>query len=141
MLLKKNRKYVSTTVAKDKIFPSLYEFYRITWTFLLVVIAWIFFRSENLAHALSILNEIFSTTIAVMPEGSHFLGTNIHPLNLELLIVFFFTVEWFGRDQEFAISTFGRKLNPILSWSFYCTVGLAIILFSEQKQEFVYFQF
>ena len=141
MLLKKNRKYVSTTVAKDKFFPSLYEFYRIIWTFLLVVIAWIFFRSENLAHALSILNEIFSTTIAVLPKGSHFLGTNIHPLNLALLIVFFFTVEWFGRDQEFAISTFGRKLNPLLSWSFYCTIGLTILLFSGQKQEFIYFQF
>ena len=43
----KNRKYTTLIVAGDKWFPNLKELLQMGVTFFLVMIAWVFFRSEN----------------------------------------------------------------------------------------------
>ncbi len=46
-----NRHYLDV-VAQGKIFPTLKEIFQLIITFTLTVFAWIFFRSENLSHAI-----------------------------------------------------------------------------------------
>ena len=62
MLMKKNR--VNTdVVAKGSLLPSFKEFFQIIYTFFLTVLAWVFFRSENITKALEIFREIFSDSL------------------------------------------------------------------------------
>jgi D-alanyl-lipoteichoic acid acyltransferase DltB (MBOAT superfamily) len=47
-------------VAKGKYLPTLKEFFDIGLTFGLTVFAWIFFRANNVTHAMSYISGIFS---------------------------------------------------------------------------------
>jgi alginate O-acetyltransferase complex protein AlgI len=49
-------------VAKGKLLPTIKEFLNISMTFCLTVFAWIFFRAENIGHALSYISKIFSSS-------------------------------------------------------------------------------
>ncbi|WP_067151958.1 MBOAT family O-acyltransferase, partial [Pseudotamlana agarivorans] len=59
LLLKRNRTNLGN-VAHGKTLPNFKEFFSMLITFGLTVIAWVFFRAENIHHALSYLNNIFS---------------------------------------------------------------------------------
>src|SRR5690606_19623225 len=51
LLLNRNRKNMET-VAQGNVFPAVREMFGIAGTFALTVFAWVFFRAENLKHAL-----------------------------------------------------------------------------------------
>ena len=69
-------------VSQGQYLPNLKEFLLMSLTFILTVFAWIFFRAENIGHAISYINNIFSPTL--------FESSEIFPLGLLLLILFFF---------------------------------------------------
>jgi len=136
LLLKKNR--VNTdTVARGKHLPSFKEFYQIGITFSLTVLAWIFFRAENIEHALSYLSTILSKSIFSIP---HFLGMRM-ALTTLILISIFIVVEWLGRDEQFAIENISVKWGKPYRWTFYLIIIFLIIIFGGKQQEFIYFQF
>ena len=62
LLTKKNRNHIDI-VARGKKMPSVKELIKILITFGLTVFAWIFFRAENIGHALSYISGMFSTSI------------------------------------------------------------------------------
>lgn len=102
-ILKKNRDYIEI-VAKGKIFPSLREMFLILCTFFITMLAWVFFRSENLDHALkNYLLGIVSPTVFTRPS--------FFPLYLFRFIFFFFIIEWLGRENNFAIEKFPIMMN------------------------------
>jgi len=132
MLLKKNR--INTDlIAKDKIFPSLKEFVNILITFFLTLLAWVYFRSDNIVMANDYILKIFSKSFFSMPER--------YSLSVILLIFIFIIIEWFGRNSQFAIESIVSKFSLILRWTFYILLLLTIISFSGEKQQFIYFQF
>lgn len=55
MLLGINKKY-KNVVAENKLLPSVKELLQIIITFLLVVIGWIIFRSEDINQAYNYIN-------------------------------------------------------------------------------------
>ena len=59
LLLKRNRTNLGV-VAEGRMLPNLRELWQMGTTFLLTVLAWIFFRAENLNHALKYISSIFS---------------------------------------------------------------------------------
>ena len=67
LLQNKNREHL-TIVAKGSIFPTFFEMYQILRTFLLTLIAWIFFRAEDLGHALSYISGIISFSLFDIPN-------------------------------------------------------------------------
>lgn len=137
LLTNNNRKNLDT-VAKGKFLPSLKELYLILSTFCLTVLAWIFFRAENINHALSYLTEIFSPSIFSLPNYNDLKNYSI-PL---VLILFFISLEWIGRDGQFAIDTIGLKWNRAFRWAFYSFLILLIGLFLKTEETpFIYFQF
>jgi len=50
-------------------------------------------------------------------------------------------IEWFGREQQYAIARFGLKWYRPLRWAFYYCLLMAIFLFAGKEQQFIYFQF
>lgn len=134
----KNRKNLET-VALDKRFPSFRELVSILATFVLTVFAWIFFRAENMNHALSYISGIFSWKLFESPVFSLFPGA----ITLLVLIGGFLCVEWKGRLSQYAIA--GLKCIPSKArrWAIYLLIIFIIDVFGNTSEqiEFIYFQF
>jgi D-alanyl-lipoteichoic acid acyltransferase DltB (MBOAT superfamily) len=124
-------------VAQGKYFPSIKELFSMLITFSLTVFAWIFFRAENLSHAWSIINKIFSKSLFMRPLYEK--DDLVKPLILLMLI--FILIEWFGREQQYAIAKMGMRFPKIVRWGFYYTIIISIIYFAGAEQKFIYFQF
>jgi D-alanyl-lipoteichoic acid acyltransferase DltB (MBOAT superfamily) len=120
-------------VAYGKHLPSFKECLLIGLTFGLTVFAWIFFRANNLEHAISYISGIFSYSLFSIPE--------LRPENIILLICFFLIIEWFGREGQHTLSNIFKIKNRFFRWSFYLLIGLLIFLYQGKEQQFIYFQF
>lgn len=137
MLSNKNRKNVEI-VAKGKTFPSIREVLNMGLTFGLTLFAWIFFRAESLSHAVSIISEIFSSSLFVLPS---FQGIG-RTLPIIGLIGFLLIIEWIGREEQFAISKIGRNWITPARWSFYSLIVFFIGMYMQTEETpFIYFQF
>ena len=51
------------------------------------------------------------------------------------------TIEWFGREDLFAIEKLGSKLPSTIKWALYYAIIFAVFHFSGNEQPFIYFQF
>jgi D-alanyl-lipoteichoic acid acyltransferase DltB (MBOAT superfamily) len=140
ILLKTNRVHLNI-VAEGKYFPTFREFLSMGVTFFLTVLAWVFFRSANVSSAFESIAKIFSGSLLLIPNSSIFLIDNVSMFSIIYLIVFFFSVEWFGREHQYAIAKVGLKWPRSLRWSFYILLILTIFYFGGSDQQFIYFQF
>jgi D-alanyl-lipoteichoic acid acyltransferase DltB (MBOAT superfamily) len=136
LLTNNNRKNLGV-VAEGKLLPSFRELFSMLSTFGLTVFAWIFFRAENLNHALSYIFGVFSKSLFSYPV----LLSKQDTVEILLLLFIFLSVEWFGRSKEYA-------LQIIKSRSFYqhylilYIIILTILFFMDSgENEFIYFQF
>ena len=132
LLTNKNRNNLET-VAQGKSLPSLKELSFMLLTFGLTMFAWIFFRAENIGHAIIYISEIFSSSLFTIPT--------IRPRNLILLIVIFVFIEWLGREGQFAIQNLGIKWKRPIRFVMYYAIIIAIFWFGGNEQQFIYFQF
>ncbi len=136
LLAKKNRSNIEV-VAKGKYLPSVKELFQMSFTFLLAVLAWVFFRAENVGHALDILSNIFSSSFLNIPS---FEGID-DAANIGILIVVFMIFEWIGREYKFGLE-WAATINRYSRYAVIAAVILFIVLFqSPVEQEFIYFQF
>jgi hypothetical protein len=107
-------------------------------TFFLTVIEWVFFRAENISHALQYIGDMMSLDLFSIPEYS--LRKDMYPIGL--LLVFFILVEWFGRKGQFAIEFLQHKKTRPLKWAFYTLIIFLIGMYMETDETpFIYFQF
>jgi len=136
IVMKTNRNNMET-VAQGKLLPTVKELFQMTLTFGLTVFAWIFFRSENLGHAIQYISDIFKN------PGSFFqIGIYLKYKTIILLIALFILIEWLGRDQQYAIAKLGMKWKRPLRYAMYYIIIILIFLFTNEKeQQFIYFQF
>ncbi|CAM4316891.1 MBOAT family O-acyltransferase [Gillisia limnaea] len=137
LLTKRNRQNMEV-VAGDSYFPSKKEIGQMSLTFSLTVIAWIFFRADNIEHALNYLREIFSSSLFSIPL---YQGVNFLKVLFPLLLIFI-TIEWLGRKREFAIEKVKIKFRPF-RYLFYYSLLILIYWFASENvdQQFIYFQF
>lgn len=136
LLTKKNRTYLDV-VAEDRILPTGKEFILMLGTFGLTVLAWVFFRADSVGHALSIISEIFSSSLFTLPA---FDGKRDAFITL-LFITAFLLIEWNGRKEEFAIANLGVTWKRPVRYAFYYVILFVLIWFPGNEQEFIYFQF
>ena len=61
--------------------------------FTFVTFTFIFFRSDNITHALLFLSNIFSVTFFLIPETPSF--------SVILLVIIFSLFEWYGRQGDY----------------------------------------
>ena len=138
LLTKRNRNNL-VVVAEYKLLPSTRELFAMLTTFILTVFAWIFFRAENLNHALNYIRIIFSETIFNDLDFQ-----NLQDLIITLTILLFFIfLEWLGRRDQFAIEKLFLNIKRKYRLLFYYIISLLIIYFSikGEEQDFIYFQF
>jgi len=117
--------------------PTLIEFIQIMRTFLLTVLAWIFFRAEDIDHAIRYISAIFTKAIFAVPKNIF----GIEALVLVFLIAIFLFIEWQGRANDFAISELKHLKRKSIRFGFYYILIFAIIWFGAKEEPFIYFQF
>ncbi len=132
MLMNRNRRYTNS-IAENRLLPTLREVLQIGITFSLTIFAWIFFRAEDLHHAFSYINKIFSLSL--------FSGSDISPTYVIVLILVLVTAEWIQRDKQHALQLPSFNVHKTVRWTVYYGVIALIILFGGSQQEFIYFQF
>ncbi len=137
LLTNNNRKNLGV-VAEGKLLPSLKEVFQILLTFTLTVLAWIFFRAENISHAFNIFDEIFSKSIFNIPYFTN--GSESYPTIF--LVIIFILIEWIGRKNKFAIENIGLINHSYIRYCIYVIIT-TIILFMGNfgENSFIYFQF
>ena len=125
-------------VAKGKYFPTVKEFLTVAATFCLTVFAWIFFRANNIKHAINYITEIFSRSLFSMP---HFPGRGTSALIIFLIIIFI-VIEWLGREQQYALQVASSIKKSYLRIICYYIVIVSILMFGNfGGNQFIYFQF
>lgn len=132
IVMKTNRNNIET-VAQGKLLPTIKEFFQMAITFGLAVFAWIFFRAENLTHALHYISGIFSKSLFSIPTTK--------PFFLIFFIIVFIVVEWLGREEQHAIAKLGVKWKSPLRYAVYYAIIIAVFWFAGNEQQFIYFQF
>jgi alginate O-acetyltransferase complex protein AlgI len=134
LLTNKNRAHLDI-VAHNKIFPTLNEFLKIIGTFLLVSVAWIFFRSKNVHVAFDYIFRMQGWIFVRPVEALKIIKTPV----LYCMLVFT-ALEWLNRDKQHALQI--GNLNVSLRWLLYLSITFLIILYgSFNKTEFIYFAF
>ena len=137
-LLRRNRTNLDIA-AKGSLLPSISEVVNISLTFSLTVFAWIFFRADSVTHALSFIKHILTNLYIEIPKIS---GVGKwHIFITCILILIFTTIEWMGREGQYAIEKYSCKWNRWQRWGFYYLILGAIFIYSKNQQEFIYFQF
>lgn len=142
LLRGKNRKNTDI-VAQGKHLPSIKEFVAMGLTFCMTVVAWIFFRADNLTHATSYLYGMAAgikdpiNSFKMAWDTFHFHDSSI----TIYLLLFFILIEWVGRSGQFALEKIGINWRPIFRRSFYIMIALTIFLFGQKQADFIYFQF
>ena len=136
MLLNKN-KINTDVVAQGKHLPSVREVLSITLTFSLTTIAWIFFRAEDIHHAISYLSDIIHPSILTLPE---LITPKLEMIYTLLCIFILLLFEWMNRDKIHALDI--ANYNKSNRWVLYLIIIIMIITFGSFNQNsFIYFQF
>ncbi len=134
LLGSRNRRHLGP-IAGNRILPSLRDFTGMVFTFLLTLIAWVFFRAETPEIAFTFLRNLFSPGLFTMPV--------ILPKMLLLIIAGSMLVEWFQRNREHALEIHLLQWPGYLRWTLYFSMILIIYFFGNfsDQTEFIYFQF
>ena len=142
LLIKNRNRENLNTIADGKLLPTLKELISMSITFVMIVLGWVFFRANDLFNAFYFIKEMI---FGLFEKGGYVQTINLFywkiGFNLPLLLIFFYFIEWIGREGEFAIG------NLMFSWKrnfrilFYCLIVLFIYYFGGNEKEFIYFQF
>lgn len=132
ILLGKNRRYTDN-VSANSLLPSLGEFSRMVFTFMLVIIGWVFFRASTISDAVNYMVGIVNVSLLSKPDIS---GYNVLMINIIFLIV----IEWIQRNKSH-----GLQLDNIhrkyMRWIIYFSIIALIFMFGGTAKTFIYFQF
>ena len=136
MLLNKNR--INTNiVAQGKYLPSMKEVFSMSLTFSLTTLAWVFFRAEDIHHAISYLSNIIHPSTLTFPE---LITPKLEMIYTLLCIFILLFIEWVNRDKAHGLDIASYKKN--IRWILYFIIILMTITFGSFNQNsFIYFQF
>ncbi len=107
-------------------------FFETLLTLVIVMVAWIFFRTSGLENAIAYISGILSPSLFTFPD--------VFPVKTILLAALFIVVEWFQRDKEHALQLENVRFR-FLRWSAYIACIFIIMFLGGGYQRFIYFQF
>ena len=133
---KKNRLYKNSIIAENSLFPSIKDLLKITQTFLLVSLSWIFFRAESIKDALNYINQLFTN----FNYESYNHPSGYRMIDYYIIIILFVVYEFIIRKNERAPFKFESKITRFIA---YLLVFFCLLLFYEDQTDrsFIYFQF
>ena len=139
LLLGQNRRY-RDSVAENSFLPSVKELTQMGATFLLVLLGWILFRSEDISQAAVYLERMFNVSLFSAPQ---LVGLGFGQLLLKKCFFFtalMFVVEWIGRKQAHGLMI--EDLSLPVRYVIYTVLLIIIYGFdASNPQGFIYFQF
>jgi hypothetical protein len=104
---------------------------RTVFTFGLICIGWVFFRSDSISHAVIYLMRIGQGYPLALPTVTLF------PLRWIALMLL---IEWLQREKTYGLDI--QRLATPLRWGIYYILVLLILLYgSLEHAPFIYFQF
>ena len=125
---KKKRKLLKKLkLRRDNIFLIWYES---LLTFVLVNIAWVFFRSETAGKGFKILGKVLNVFSWKKPDIT---------LSPVILILFVLGIEFIQKDKEFLFDF--PKRNILLRWFIYISAVLSVMFYSGNESNFIYMGF
>ncbi|WP_047414398.1 MBOAT family protein [Cellulophaga sp. Hel_I_12] len=132
---KKRFTAISTNKGIKKNTSTLKDLHKMVITFILVCFTYIFFRAENLNHAIRFLKTIYFGIL----NGNLF---NIAKPNIIvlLLIPILIWFEWLQREHEHGLYLTHIK-QPIIRGGIYLSIFISILFFGASSSPFIYFQF
>ncbi|WP_306641138.1 MBOAT family O-acyltransferase [Sanyastnella coralliicola] len=125
-----NRKHLSKTIAEGRLFPSFRELGALLYTFIVVTLAWVFFRADSIQDALDYLSGMI---VGEWKAPVRFATSST------LLVLFLFAMEWLGRTNERAPFRFIPR--RWMRWGLYCLLGWLVLKGLYNPSNFIYFQF
>lgn len=141
LLTNKNRSHIET-VAHGKYLPTLKEFSFMIITFSLTLLAWIFFRAENIEHALSFIGGIFNGMFSkVSLYTSYRMLVGKLGIPLLIIMILFIITEWIGRSGKYALEYTGLTWKRPYRYLLYYAIVASLFWFGGEEQQFIYFQF
>jgi len=107
--------------------------FAIVYSFVLITISCIFFRSESLESSFYIITKIVS--FVPSEDFSFIIGIKI------LVIPILVLLEYFTRTKNHPFEAFEKIVNKPLRWAVYYIFIIVIIRYAGPAEQFIYFQF
>jgi hypothetical protein len=101
-------------------------------TLVIVILAWVFFRSESIQKAVEYLKGIFSISLFSFPQ--------VFPKIAILISMIFILTEYVQRKKQHALQLENIRYRAI-RWGIYFGIVFIILFFGGGDQKFIYFQF
>ena len=131
-LMSRNRENLDIA-SVGRIVPGLPDVMKISVTFILTCIAWVFFRSASVSQAFGILSTVFSASIMQIPQ--------VYSLKTLSFISLMLVFEWLQRDRLHALDLSNRNIPGWLRWGVYYFLIWLVLFFGGEQKQFIYFQF
>ena len=125
----KNRQYLLNDVAIDNWLPSIKELCQICITFISTLIAWVFFRSENIFDAFQYIYQMVTN-----------LGIPITNKGGLVFVLIVFSYDWVIKANDRDVINFKNKYIRYFFYLSFCYLIIAHFRFIDLSQ-FIYFQF
>lgn len=118
-------------MAQAGFLPSAKKFFQTILTFTLTLIAWVFFRAENIQQAFGYLAHLFDASLFSPPR--------IETQYIWLVTVFI-AFEWLQRGKTYGLQF--NNLNRFVRWPAYMLAIYILLIYGEfGHRDFIYFQF
>lgn len=142
ILAGKHRRYLPN-VGYGRRYPALKETGSMLFTFLLVVIGWIFFRADSIEEAIDYIRLILMNTSS-FPDFSFFIANKAGLSNYTIVfaiisILFLLVIEWHFRESRYGFELKTPRAGLRIACCFLLCLG--IYLCHGDTSEFIYFQF
>ena len=134
ILMGKNRKYLNQ-VAEGRVLPTWKETGQMLFTFLLVTIGLIIFRSASIGQAWEFVCGIVDKSLFSIP----WIYSATYFVPMPFILLLFLVMEWTGRNKECPLKLNGA--NRVLQWFVYVLFVVLVFSFGEASESFIYFQF
>lgn len=119
--------------------PTLQRFLRMLVVFHLVAFSWIFFRSNSISQALSMIHTILTDTHMSRNQGFQ-AGLSMTELTVTLSCLLIFIIS--ETLRRFQVIPHMSLWNKGIRWAAYYTILIAILVLGEYgDHQFIYFQF
>ncbi|MFM7021849.1 MAG: MBOAT family O-acyltransferase [Flavobacteriales bacterium] len=141
LLLNKTKENNSLNQQKT-LWTGISDIWKIGFTYFLVIIAWIFFRAENISKATHYIQKIF--TLSAYNKQALVSTYNYIYYNsyfVYLFIVLLFITERIQKDKKHSLELNPFRIPKAFRWSFYFIIVMCIVYYKGSPQNFIYFQF
>jgi len=131
LLQGRNRRHVDGVVAEGRALPRVGELLAMVWTFVLVSVGWVFFRSADVGSAWGYLGS--------MATGWGSGGIGVKTGGVWLGIAVMFVMEWVMRSRAHGLRV--ERWPGWARWAVYFALGWCCLQMFKGETSFIYFQF